>query len=593
MNHSKFYFNILLIIAAISALTWITTLCVEGKYYANLPDYQTWLGDIRFYLFCSFLILLSWDAIHAYFLHKAMSFPEIKRDSYIDLPFKIHPLFLPGIISLIITIILSIRACAMTKYACDEGIWNYVGYAWSHFNLPPYTGTIENKTPGIFYIFYISNWLFGVNNWFPRLLGIVVMGLTGLGLYALAARIRDQYAGILVLILYGLSSVSDRMDGQSPTATETYVLAFTVLAANLIFLAAREKSKKYYLGYLLLIGASLGCSISFKQVAVFSVLGLMGLHFSLPNQFRKNRSTYLRDTGIISIGILTLMIISIVPLLVSHVGIKDYFYGAWQLLLTPGTAESSLVNRFTSAILIHNSVDLRLYLPVLLIAIWLYKPMKELGIPLPGIILWLFFEIIGAHASGRYFSHQLRMFLPPLTLLATFSLHTLILRYYKWRLPEQGHLALITGIIFMLWWPLWITQYNPKFPHVADATVAWLHNHTTDHDYIYIFSLGEGNAIQAYSKRRSASRFFSNYFIEQKYAQLLMRQDFQAHPPKYIVTQCDNYYLSSTITNVLPGWIDHILATQYHIEKSYEFQEYSILFGKVPIGYIIYRNNKQ
>ena len=39
------------------------------------------------------------------------------------------------------------------KMAIDAGIWNYVARMWLYFDLPPYAGAVENKTPGIFYIF--------------------------------------------------------------------------------------------------------------------------------------------------------------------------------------------------------------------------------------------------------------------------------------------------------------------------------------------------------------------------------------------------------------------------------------------------------
>ncbi len=51
----------------------------------------------------------------------------------------------------------------------DESMWQYIGRNWIRNGLVPYTGGIDNKSPLIFFIFGISDRLFGVNYWFPRL----------------------------------------------------------------------------------------------------------------------------------------------------------------------------------------------------------------------------------------------------------------------------------------------------------------------------------------------------------------------------------------------------------------------------------------
>ena len=48
----------------------------------------------------------------------------------------------------------------------DEGIWNYIARVWCENRIPPYLGTIENKTPGIFELFAGSYLFFGVDYYF-------------------------------------------------------------------------------------------------------------------------------------------------------------------------------------------------------------------------------------------------------------------------------------------------------------------------------------------------------------------------------------------------------------------------------------------
>ena len=57
--------------------------------------------------------------------------------------------------------------------SADEAMWHYIGRNWFRHGLAPYSGGADNKSPLIFAVFGFSDWLFGVNYWFPRVLGTV------------------------------------------------------------------------------------------------------------------------------------------------------------------------------------------------------------------------------------------------------------------------------------------------------------------------------------------------------------------------------------------------------------------------------------
>src|SRR5438045_3059424 len=65
----------------------------------------------------------------------------------------------------------------------DEARWAYVAREWIHYGVPPYTGVVENKPPAIFFLYAASDWLFGHQYGFPRLVGIVCIVGTALLLY--------------------------------------------------------------------------------------------------------------------------------------------------------------------------------------------------------------------------------------------------------------------------------------------------------------------------------------------------------------------------------------------------------------------------
>src|SRR6476646_9732354 len=59
----------------------------------------------------------------------------------------------------------------------EEAMWQYIGRNWVRNGLVPYAGGIDNKSPLIFLIFGLSDRAFGINFWFPRLLGVAVQSV--------------------------------------------------------------------------------------------------------------------------------------------------------------------------------------------------------------------------------------------------------------------------------------------------------------------------------------------------------------------------------------------------------------------------------
>src|SRR5262245_25326998 len=53
----------------------------------------------------------------------------------------------------------------------DEAMWQYIGRNWFRNHLAPFDGGVDNKSPLIYAVFGFSDTLFGVNYWFPRVVG--------------------------------------------------------------------------------------------------------------------------------------------------------------------------------------------------------------------------------------------------------------------------------------------------------------------------------------------------------------------------------------------------------------------------------------
>src|SRR3989344_3543188 len=116
---------------------------------------------------------------------------------------KIKNIFLnPLFIMAVGTLLLSMVSFFDVPIGNDEGGWGYIGRAWADGQLLPYSGVADNKTPGIFYLYYISYSLLGTNIWFSRLLALAAITLTAFLIYLIGRRIANKRAAIFSMAIF-------------------------------------------------------------------------------------------------------------------------------------------------------------------------------------------------------------------------------------------------------------------------------------------------------------------------------------------------------------------------------------------------------
>src|SRR3954464_243404 len=77
----------------------------------------------------------------------------------------------------------------------DESMWQYIGRNWFRHGFIPYSGGVDNKSPLIFMIYGLSDQLFGINYWFPRLLAIGAQTTGVFYLYKIGKNIAGRNTG--------------------------------------------------------------------------------------------------------------------------------------------------------------------------------------------------------------------------------------------------------------------------------------------------------------------------------------------------------------------------------------------------------------
>src|ERR1700744_4862213 len=131
----------------------------------------------------------------------------------------------------------------------DEASWHYIGRNWFRNGLVPYNGGVDNKSPLFFVVFGISDLLFGVNYWFPRVVGTLCQSLGIWYVYKIATHVAGKQAGMLAISFYGLSVLWHGVDGRYVSYDETYDALFIILAFY-SFVTSQSKKGYFISGFL-------------------------------------------------------------------------------------------------------------------------------------------------------------------------------------------------------------------------------------------------------------------------------------------------------------------------------------------------------
>lgn len=173
------------------------------------------------------------------------------------------------LILLAVVMLLQLGVCLLTYgYALsfDESIWHYIGRNWFRLGLTPYRGGVDNKSPLIFMIYGLSDKLFGVNYWFPRVVGVLCQ-MTGIWfLYRCAFQLAGRRAGILVISLYGLSLLWHGTGGKFSSVTETWS-ATSLIIALYYFLTPTPRR-------IFISGLFAGLGFAFRPTALAGLLAI-------------------------------------------------------------------------------------------------------------------------------------------------------------------------------------------------------------------------------------------------------------------------------------------------------------------------------
>lgn len=385
------------------------------------------------------------------------------------------------------------------SFTHEEAMWQYIGRNWVNNGLAPYAGGVDNKSPLIFYIFGISNKLFGNNIWFPRLVGTLVQSVGILFLYKSVVLLSGKRAAVFSTVIYGLSLTWLITGGRYVSFTETYSVA--LILAAFYYSVKAENFNHYFISGLLA-----GAGICFRLTGIFGTIAILILII------QKN---YKRLPAFI-FGLLFSFLLFVIWLLISDIKFQDFIFysfidnfGAGSITNLPFTVKW---NNFKEAFILS---PLLLFYPFLIHGILSVQKNKI-------ILIWLCLEFIGTIAIGEFARNHLKQVLPALSIIAGISVSLLIETYklsFRW----------VYSALVILFFPktleplygiknglypieeksaeLCSSPYKQPDPYQLKLLGLWLKNNSKPSDKVLI--AGMGAQVHAYSERASPSIYFN------------------------------------------------------------------------------------
>ncbi len=401
-------------------------------------------------------------------------------------------------------------------------------------------GGVDNKPPVIFWIYAATFRLFGEYNLFAvHLVKVAVVLATAALVGVLARRLAGDWAGWIAALLYGLFTAAG--GPQQYAAANTEVFMNLPLVASILLLLDRR---------FVLAGALIALACLTKQVAIVNLP--LALAVALVSTSR------VRNLALVLAGFA-----AGAGLLLGALALTGSAAGFWRwTVVSLASYESPIWGSGQALTYMREWLLPWLLATPLLWAPALYrlvsKPWRGMGVPERTVVGWLLIGVLGAVASGRFFSHYNIALVAPLTVLGAAALADLRRRprpAWRWSLAAGALAGTLAAAIFLLAdarvlpAPVRLTGAPPDRSGAADYVRA----HTNPSDRIFVW----GNAPYDYvlSERTPASRFtaFLRGFPREQGLEPrnwdttpdvwpALKEDFANHPPALILdTSTDPY----------------------------------------------------
>lgn len=469
-----------------------------------------------------------------------------------------------AMLCIILAVTFLVRVPFLTEpFETDQGIYSYIAWGWQH-GKALYRDLVDNKPPLVFAFYRVIFKLFGNSVKDIHLAYSLLALLTTLIFYGLARLIFEPKIALLATFLYGLFSGGALIAGSFANAEN--LMVFFIISGFYCFWRAYEEKKNFLFVF---AGIFIGLAAMTKQSGLFEGLGI-SLFLYFVGKGNNNRAILLKKIGLVWLGIG--IVFGFIWVYLLSLGVeKDFIQATVRYGLFYSRAaglQQSAVN-FFHALKWTPRENFPLWALGGLGIILAFRKKQVLSLFL---VIWMIFAFLGVAVSGRFYHQYFIQVIPPLVLVATYTLQNLFwLGEWKKKKRLFGLLILIATVIFFLG-----AQWNYYFKYIPDESlihrrgnlvrpqlvratgqlVSYIRERTKPDDYIYIWGLWP--EIYCLSQRYASSKyaFLASRGIMIKWfkslAQEQVLQDTMKNKPKYFII---DYYFADLISAPLSNYL--------------------------------------
>lgn len=498
------------------------------------------------------------------------------------------------------------------NFTHEESMWYYIGRNWFQWGLTPYEGGVDNKSPLIFAVFGLSDSLFGLNFWFPRLLGIIVQSIGIYFLYKIAVLLISpvaragitssssptgehgmppphsgpdaRKAGIITITIYGLSLLWRATGGKYVSFTETYAITFLLIAvyyylrgvqvmpANAESMGTNNQRRHTYVS-----GLMAGIALGWRLSAAFGILAI------LIHSFVRRRAAVMPFVA----GILSALVVLSVLLIIAGISLQDIYLYAFAGNFGAGsTTDHSLGWKLENFVTSFFYSELLLFYPFVA---FYFLTRKRFGLHSGAaslLAIWLVCEFTGINVPGIYARPHFKHLLPVMSLMSGILIAHFIEAY---RISIK-HTLIAVWVLFIpkVTEPVWVLKKKvleqgglqqsaclPPYPraneHEEKLLGQWIRQHTRENDRLLV--AGFGARVQLYSRRLSPTVYFN--VTQTARAKQRFMQEVTANKPAMIAVPVFPEY-EVHVQEDLRRFIGSLVAAEYEkVECLYGYSIYS------------------
>ncbi len=418
-------------------------------------------------------------------------------------------------------------------------------------------GGIDNKPPGIFWIYALTFRLFGQYQMTAvHGVALVAVVVTCVLLFLMGRSLGSSKTGLLAALFYGVLTAAGN---PRLLAANTEIFMMVPLVGSVLVMLRRQW---FWCGILLVAAGA------FRQSAAINVLlvAIAILWLETPNLRR-------RAFGVFAVGLASGLAMGAVILLLTGSLVGSW---RWTVEVLYGYASTQA----SGDVFWWRARDSVLAFVIAMAVIWIaaiafVARWKTLSVNERLMVAWLVLGMVGSFAGAHLSWHYFVQAMGPLALLAA-------LAFDRMELKRSVAVAAGVGIVIpaVAWWVFDVTADPLTYDFIGpvpqhQAVAAYIHDHTSPSDRVFVW--GVWPALYVESDRLMASRFPgflrgfprgsnlpSNNWDTSPDVWPLLQADLSANPPALIVD------------TAAAGWSDF---------SKYPMSDYPVLAELVARGY--------